>query len=388
MGVMVTGVGVVSALGSDPAAFAAALRQGRHGCALHEFTRLDGSNVRAPAYLAVAAEPQGLIEPRKLRRMFRLVRMAAVAARQALQMAGRDPAAYDPSRIGIVFGTAFGALEITQKLIDSWIENGERHASPLSFMNSVHGILASQIALDINATGVNLTISQRDISFEAALDTGMAQLQAGRVDLLLVGGADELTPLLHEIAAHAMQVSLDPADARGLDPWAQRPVVIPGDGAAVVVLERQGKALAELCGTAVGRHDAGGGDAAFDLWSSLGKPKLNLVTNSRDGGMKSGAICNRRETEWTTQAGACCVSHRGAFGTFATAGALQFVANVLMLSGREAFAPLANGQPRESFQPPHTILHDAASTSGAHAAYVLAAIGRTAVRSQESAVGS
>src|SRR5262245_4628592 len=130
MSVMVTGVGVVSALGGDPAAFAAALRQGRHGCALREFARLDGAGVTAPAYLAVAAEPQGLIEPRKLRRMFRLVRMAAVAARQALQMAGRDPAAYDPSRVGIVFGTAFGALEITQKFIDSWIENGQRHASP------------------------------------------------------------------------------------------------------------------------------------------------------------------------------------------------------------------------------------------------------------------
>lgn len=365
MAVNVTGVGVVSAIGGDPAAFAHALREGRRGCALHEFARFDGSTIRAPAYLAVTPDPQGLIEPRKLRRMFRLVRMAAVAARQALKMAGRDPAAMDPSRIGIVFGTAFGALEVTQKFIDSWIQNGQRHASPLNFMNSVHGILASQIALDINATGLNLTISQRDISFEAALAHGVDQLEAGRVDLLLVGGADELTPLLHEVAAHAMQVSLDAKDARGLDPHARRAVVIPGDGAAVAVFEREGKALARLIGASTGRHDHGGPDVGLELWRAQGKPRLDLITNTRDGGMRSAKVNDARETVWKRETDATFASHRGAFGTFATAGSLQFVANVLMLSGREAFAPVKTA--------PRAILHDAASSSGVHAAYLLEA---------------
>ena len=367
MAVHVTGIGVISSLGGNPVAFADALRSGRHGCALHPFKRLDGTTVTAPAYAAVTPEPQGLIEPRKLRRMFRLVRMAAVAARQALQMAQRDPAAMDPSRIGIVFGTAFGALEITQKFIDSWVEQGERHASPLSFMNSVHGILASQIALDINATGMNLTISQRDISFEAALAHGMEQLEAGRVDLMLVGGADELTPLVHEIGSHALQVNLDAADARGLDPLARRPVVIPGDGAAVAVLEREGKPLARLLDARAGRHDHGGPDVALDLWREQGKPGLELITNNRDGGIRSTRIHDRREALWRRECNAPFASHRGAFGTFATAGALQFAADVLMLAGREAFTPVATA--------PRTILHDAASSSGVHAAYLMKAVG-------------
>jgi hypothetical protein len=363
MSVNVTGVGVVSAIGADPASFAAALREGQHGCALHEFKRLDGRVVIAPAYLAATPDPQGLIEPRKLRRMFRLVRMAAVAARQALQMAGRDPAAMNPSRIGIVFGTAFGALEITQKFIDSWVENGEQHASPLNFMNSVHGILASQIALDINATGLNLTISQRDISFEAALAHGVEQLDAGRVDVMLVGGADELTPLLHEIGSRALQVSLDAADAHGLDPLARKPVVVPGDGAGVVVLEREGKAMARLAGASVGRHDHGGPDVSLQLWRAQGKPELGLITNNRDGSARAAKISDAREAAWRRETSALFASHRGAFGTFATAGALQFVANVLMLARRKAFLPVVEA--------PVRILHDAASSSGVHAAYLL-----------------
>lgn len=374
MSVLVTGIGVVSALGGDAAAFAASMRDGRHGCALHEFARLDGSVVKAPAYVAVAADPQGLIEPRKLRRMFRLARMAAVCARQALKMAGRDPAALAPSRIGVVFGTSFGALEITQKFIDSYIENGDAHASPLNFMNSVHGILASQIAMDINATGVNLTISQRDISFEAALSQGMAALEAGKVDLVLVGGADEITPLMHEVCSHVLYVSLDEQDASGLDPRARRPALIPGDGAAVVVLEHEGNALARLEGAGVGRHDGPGPDVALNLWQSLGQPALDLVTNGRDGFMRTAQIYDRREKLWARH-GIACASHRGNFGTWATAGAMQFVANVLMLAQHEYFVPLAAGKPMEARPAPRAILHDAASSSGVHGAYVLTSTG-------------
>jgi hypothetical protein len=367
MAALVTGIGVVSSIGGNPAEFRAALQQGKCGCALHEFTWLDGKPRRAPAYVAVTPQAEGLIEPRKLRRMFRLARMAAVAARQALNMAGVDPAALAPRRIGIVFGTAFGALEITQKFIDSWMVNGQRHASPLNFMNSVHGILASQIALDIGATGVNLTICQRDISFEAALAHGLQALEAGRVDLCLVGGADELTPLFHEVAAHSFYASLNPDDASGLDPRASRGVLVPGDGAAVCVLQREGKALARLEGASVGRHDQGGTDLALNLWQELGRPALDLVTNNRDGHRRVARLYDRREKLFAAPA----VSHRGNFGTWATAGALQFAANTLMLAHGEYYAPLALGRPMARRDAPRVILHDAASTSGVHAAYVL-----------------
>lgn len=368
MPVVITGLGVVSSIGTGAAEFRAALLQGRCGCALREFPRLAGNSVHAPAYVAVAAEPHGLIEPRKLRRMFRIVRMAAVCARQALQMAGIDPSTVPPHRIGIVFGTAFGALEVTQKFIDSWIDNGQRHASPLNFMNSVHGILASQIALDIHATGLNLTISQRDISFEAALAHGAAALEAGQVDVCLVGGADELTPLLHEVAARSLYASLDAADAAGLDPLARRGTTVPGDGAAVFVLQRQGRALAHLAGVRLGRHDHGGPDLARELLQNEAAAGVDLVTNNRDGHLRSARVHQRREA--VVGPG---VSHRGNFGTWPTAGALQFAANALMLAHGEYYAPLAAGKPQPMRTAPRAILHDAASSSGVHAAYVLTA---------------
>ncbi|MCB9893830.1 MAG: hypothetical protein H6839_05255 [Planctomycetes bacterium] len=367
MGVVVTGIGVVSALGANPAAFRRALLDGTNACAMHEFARFDGSVVRAPAYMAVPAEPEGLIEPRKLRRMFRLARMSAVAARQALKHAELDPAAMDSSRLGICFGTSFGAMEPTQKFMDSWIENGEASASPLQFMNSVHGILASQIALDINATGVNLTTAQRDICFEAALDTAVGLLEAHRADVILVGGADELTPMLHEFGSHTGQLVLD--EVAGLDPWGSRRGVVPGDGAGVFVLERDDsprRALARVSATRIGRCDTGGANIATELMQSS---TPDLLTSNRDGGSRCARLNDKQEAELGLKG----VSHRGNFGTWPAAGAVQFAANVLMLNNGEFYVPLASGKPAElKADAPKTILHNAPSISGNHAAYLLA----------------
>ncbi|MCC6573942.1 MAG: beta-ketoacyl synthase chain length factor [Planctomycetes bacterium] len=378
MAAIITGVGVVSSLGADPVSFAKGLRGGRSGCALHDFEYLGGRKVSAPAYLAMPADAKGLIDPKKLRRMDRLSRMCAVSARQALAMAGIDASTLNPARTGVVFGTAFGAMATTQAFVDSWLKQGERHASPLNFMNSVHGIMASLIALDLGITGVNLTLSQRDLSFEGALVTALEILESGEADTLIVGAGDELTPLLHDFGARVHYVNLDAANARGLDPFAPTDPTVPGDGAAVIVLERadsKRKPLAKFEAAAMGR--LGKTDLAAKLLSSDLRSIISLATTNRGGSKRAAAHFARRENALDGLLGRELVklTHRGNFGDSPSAGALQCVANVLMLSGGEVFAPLAAGEIRRDLvagvAAPTAILHDAASVSGTHAAYVL-----------------
>jgi Beta-ketoacyl synthase, N-terminal domain len=380
MSALITGLGVVSALGSGVEAFAAGLASGVNACARHEFTLFGGQKISAPAYMAVPADAKGLIEPRKLRRMDRLIRMCAVSARQALKQAALDPSTFDASRLGVVFGTAYGALGTTQEFVDSWLKNGERHASPLAFMSSVHGIIASQIALDIGAIGVNLTLAQRDISFEAALATALDLLEQGKADALLVGGGDELTSMLHEFASHFRYVERGPVS--GADPWARRGRIVPGDGAAVLLLEREGtprKALARVDRASVGRCDLPRADALLPLLAGMDSRSIDLITTSRAGTARSARLDAAREAALDSALGQELpkLSHRGNFGNFATADALQAVANVLMLQG-QIFAPLAAGKPRSDLvaglKPPRRILHDAASITGNHAAYIVSVL--------------
>lgn len=368
MKIAVTGIGVVSALGPDVASFRRGLQTGVNPCRPHNFTRFDGSVRTAPACLAADADAQGLIEPRKLRRMFRLVRMAAVAARQALQSASLDPSSMDPARLGVVFGTGLGAMEVTQKFMDSWLQSGERAASPLQFMNSLHGILASQIALDVQARGPNLTTAQRDICFEAALHTACRLIEEDRADAVLLGAADEMTDVLHEFATQTHLFSTR-ADHPGIDPRAADSASVPGEGAAVVLLERADtsrKSLAFVREATVGRHTKGVSELALRLAASSNP---DLVTDNRDGSARTLKVCLAQAEALKHLSPP--VSHRGSFGTFQAAGALQFVCNTLMLAHGEYYPELRAGKQGESRPAPQTTLHNATSQSGNHAAYVL-----------------
>ncbi|MDC1142085.1 beta-ketoacyl synthase N-terminal-like domain-containing protein [Planctomycetota bacterium] len=346
MALKVCGFGCVSALGDGPDAFKRGLIAGTSTCALHEFARLDGSVFSAPAFKAVKPDPNGLIEPRKLRRMFRLARMVAVSARQALFMAKIDLTKIDPGRVGVVIGTEFGALEVTQKFIESWLANGDRAASPLQFMNSVHGILASVVALDINATGVNLTVNQSELSFEVALLHASNMLTSGRADLILVGGGDELTPLTAELGTrlHLIKSGTNAT----FDPQARDTSTVAGEGAAVFAVMRDDSEFA--------------GMAQVDsIWQGSTSPAAlddaDLHTNNRDGRSRTAALHEN-----------AAINHFGYWGAFPSAGALQFAANILMVQEARVFPPAPNRAPDIS---PRSIRHNAASAKGSFAGYVL-----------------
>jgi 3-oxoacyl-[acyl-carrier-protein] synthase-1/3-oxoacyl-[acyl-carrier-protein] synthase II len=132
---------------------------------------------------------QGLQES-AVRRLKRLPRMVLSIAAAACE--GRDgPAA-------MCFGTGWGGLSETNAFLDRLFATQERFTSPTDFIGSVHNAPAGQAAMQLQAQGANLTLTDGDYSFEQALFS--AGLIAHEADgPLLVMGADEyhekLTPL-------------------------------------------------------------------------------------------------------------------------------------------------------------------------------------------------
>jgi hypothetical protein len=212
-------------------------------------------------------------------------------------------------------------------------------------MNSVHGILASQVALDVSATGINLTVNQRETSFEVALLQASNMLNWGRADLVVVGGADELSPLTAELGTrlHLAQTGEDTV----FDPQAENSTTVAGEGAAMFVASR-----AESDYKAIAYAD--------NIWQAR-KPKksanADIQTNNRDGTVASANA--------HSQPG---INHSGYWGTFPSSGALQFAANLLMLQEARVFAPVPAPAPDIR---PQSISHLAASTHGSYAGYVL-----------------
>lgn len=143
-----------------------------------------GKDVIHPDYKSV-------IPPALIRRMSPLIRMGVGAA---LKCKGENKIG------GIIVGSGLGCMDNTEKFLDQFTGKEEGILAPTAFIQSTHNTVAGQIALILKENGYNSTYTQRGISFEnALLDAMMLSNESG--DNVLVGGLDELTGLMKDLAA-------------------------------------------------------------------------------------------------------------------------------------------------------------------------------------------
>jgi 3-oxoacyl-[acyl-carrier-protein] synthase II len=245
----ITGVGVVAPIGVGEQAFWDALAEERS--AIARVTPGEGG-------LAIAARvgdfgAKQVIAPAQLRRMPRLAQMTIVAARQAL--AAAEPGVAD-TRIGVVTGTGLGTVDETMAFTRGFVDKGAEGASPMLFPVSVMNAVAGQLALECKLRGVNTTVNHRDHSALSAITLGCDMLELGRADALVVAAFDELSaPVEHGY------VKLGGVARDAMRPYdVARDGLVPGEGAAAIVLEREDDARrrgARVRAVVAGRGETG-----------------------------------------------------------------------------------------------------------------------------------
>ena len=244
--VAVTGLGAVSAFGSDLRQFAQAL----HGSAMpcSEVDRRAGYHSPESARLAVLSgglDVSAWVPPAAGRRMSPPSKLAVAAARLAALDAGLDGDVGGP-RTTVIMSSAFGAVQFTERLLRTVFFEGPEAVSPFVFSESVANAAAAQIAIACQASGPNLTLIQRETGILTAVGRGAAEVAAGRVDRALVGGVEDMPPLLHALLdrfdALARPGGAGGEVARPFD--RARHGFVAADGAAVLVLESEDGARA------------------------------------------------------------------------------------------------------------------------------------------------
>jgi Beta-ketoacyl synthase, N-terminal domain len=110
----------------------------------------------------------------------------------ALLAARHCPPPATAQRVAVALGSGFGSLDEGSIVLENWIAKDEREPMPARFPGSVHNAAAAQIAIDLNAHGLNSAPTAGEISFESALWQGLCQLASGEADCALVGGVEEL----------------------------------------------------------------------------------------------------------------------------------------------------------------------------------------------------
>jgi 3-oxoacyl-(acyl-carrier-protein) synthase len=137
----------------------------------------------------------------------------------------------DPARLGLTLGSGLGNLGETSLFLDRLFSRGA--GNPLVFPNLVMNAPLSYASIELGVTGPTAFLTEQEASGEAAIAWGAELIAEGAADVCLAGATDELDIVRQEVLRDAGMVAA--GEPHALDAGADG--VVPGEGAAVLVLE-------------------------------------------------------------------------------------------------------------------------------------------------------
>lgn len=255
--VVVTGVGAVTPLGIGIPQLWSGLVEGRSG--IRPFTHFDTSEwpVQIGGYID-EFDPTDYIPAKEARRMARFTQLALVATDEAIEDAGIDLSAYDPTRIGIEMGNAVGDLDTITEQYEVVKEQGPRRILPHAGPSVLINMGACQLAIRYGIKGPAGAPVAACATGLYAVGDAWRRIQRGEADIVVAGSSEALlTPLAVGAFWRIQALSTrndDPAGAcRPFDK--DRDGTVMSEGAATLVLEREDVALergARIYGEVVG----------------------------------------------------------------------------------------------------------------------------------------
>jgi 3-oxoacyl-[acyl-carrier-protein] synthase II len=244
--VVVTGIGVVSPVGSTLESFWNSLTTGVSG--IDRITAFDASEYGAQ----IAGEVKDLniddYVPRKeQRRMDRYCQFAIAAASQAMRDASISEGTYEPERMGCTVGAGIGGLQTLETQHTTLMSKGPSRLSPFMIPMMINNMAAGLIAIEHQLKGPNFGLVTACATAAHSIGDAMHIIRRGEADVMVAGGAEAaICPLgiggFCSMKAVSMSHNDDPKTAsRPFD--VARDGFVMGEGAAVFVLEELQSAL-------------------------------------------------------------------------------------------------------------------------------------------------
>jgi len=243
---VVTGLGIISPIGTGKDAFWEALLRGESG--VRRITRFDPSEFRTQiAAEVIDFNPETYIDKKDARRMDRYTQFAVAATGLALKDAEIAPGTVDPDRVGVVLGCGIGGIETFEEQTRVLVTRGPSRISPFFVPMMIANMGAGYVAIVNGFYGPNSTIVTACASSNQAVGEAFRIIQRGEADVMVTGGTEAgITPvgIAGFCAMKAMSTRND-EPARASRPFdAGRDGFVVGEGAAILILENMERAVA------------------------------------------------------------------------------------------------------------------------------------------------
>ncbi len=255
--VVVTGVGIISALGCSAEETWKGILASR--CGIGPITQFDCSNF--PCRIAAEVrdfDPLRYFDKKDLRRVGRFIQFAVAASEEALQTSGLKVTPENAEMVGVYIGSGIGAFEVIEREHRVLLEKGPERISPFFIPASIVNLASGNVSIRTGAKGPNSATATACTTSAHCIGDSFRLIQHGYADAMICGGAEAcITPMgIGGFAAmRALSLRNDEPE-KASRPWDRdRDGFVVGEGAGILILEelefarrRGAPILAEIVG--------------------------------------------------------------------------------------------------------------------------------------------
>lgn len=239
--VVITGTGLVSALGTGTEKNWKAVLAGQSGVA--RITRFSDPDI----VVTIAGEvkdfkAEDFMERKEARRMDLFCQFALAGAELAMKESAMPigPEGYDPDRVGVIVGSGIGGLSSFEETIRHAVEKGFDRISPFFIIKMIANMAPGKISMRFNCRGANWAPVSACSTSAHAIGEAWRQIRHGDLDAAIAGGAEAaVTPAgiggFEAMKALSTRVDEPEKASRPFDK--DRDGFVMGEGAGIVVLE-------------------------------------------------------------------------------------------------------------------------------------------------------
>ena len=237
--VVVTGMGIISPIGTGVEKFWEALKAGKSG--IDRIARFDPS----PFATQIAGEvkdfdPEEELDKKLVKRSDRVIHFALGASNLAVEDAKLDLDACDRERVGAIIGTGIGGMSSWEEQHSNLLNKGPRRISPFFIPMMIPNMASGQVSISLNLQGPNYAVVSACATGGNCIGSAYDAIRSGQADVMLCGGSEAaVTPLgIGGFCAMRAMSTRNDEPQKASRPFDKgRDGFVMGEGAGILVLE-------------------------------------------------------------------------------------------------------------------------------------------------------
>lgn len=242
--VVVTGLGIISPIGTGKEAFWTGIKEGKCGISMIESFDTENFKVKVAGEVK-DFDPTEFVNKKEAKRMDRFTQFAIGASKLALEDAKLTINDDNAENVGIYMGCGIGGLITIEDSAGKMFSKGADRISPFFIPMSISNMAAGNVSIELGVKGSCLTYNTACASSASAIGEALKELRYGNHDVMIAGGTEASISALGVGGFQAMTALCESHDPnRASIPFDKdRSGFVMAEGAAMIVLEKLEHAL-------------------------------------------------------------------------------------------------------------------------------------------------